>query len=175
MSSVLQQGFKQRDPRIKVLLPSRMRVGSAWVDACIHNVSSRGMLVASDETPRPGSYVEIRRGRNVIIGRAVWTKGRFFGIRTQERVDLAALKEDPRAAGRRGAADASGQVERRNEDRLRKEAAVARALERNRAMARIGQFCLIALAAAAACVLVAATVYKVLIVPMTHIQQALGG
>src|SRR3569623_609886 len=93
--NALRQGFRPRDPRVAVLLPSRRRVGALWVEACIHNVSSRGLLVASDEVPKPGTYVEIRRGRNIMTGRAVWAKGRLFGVRMQDRIELAALKQDP--------------------------------------------------------------------------------
>lgn len=172
VSNALRQGFRPRDPRIKVLLPSRMRVGASWVEACIHNVSSRGLLVASDEAPKPGTYVEIRRGRNVLIGRAVWARGRMFGVRTQDRVDLAALKADPAAAGRRGDA-ADGPIERRGEDRFRRDAAMARTLERNRALSHLMQFGLIAFGAVAACALVATAAYSVLQAPLARIQQAM--
>ena len=172
--NALRQGLRPRDPRIKVLLPSRMRVGALWVEACIHNVSSRGLLVASDEAPRPGTYVEIRRGRNVLIGRAVWARGRMFGVRTQDRVDLAALKADPAAVGRRGdAGGPDGPIERRGEDRFQRDAATARALERNRALSHLMQFGLIAFGAVAACAFVATAAYSVLQAPLARIQQAM--
>lgn len=174
--NALRQGFRPRDPRVKVLLPSRMRVGARWVEACIHNVSSRGLLVASDEAPKPGTYVEIRRGRNVMVGRAVWSNGRLFGLRMQDRIDLAALKEDPRRAGRRGDADdQAGQVERRHDDRFSQDAAIARRLERHRTMSRLMQFALIAFATVAASAIVASAVYSALQAPLAQIQQAMAG
>lgn len=172
--NALRQGFRPRDPRVTVLLPSRMRVGATWVEACIHNVSSRGLLVASDEAPKPGTYVEIRRGRSVLVGRAVWAKGRLFGVRTQDRVDLAALKQEAgRAAGHRDADGPAGQFERRREDRFKQDAAIARKLERNRALSRLFQFGLIAIGTAGASAIVATAVYSALEAPLARIQQAM--
>jgi hypothetical protein len=173
---VVQNGFKDRDPRVKVFLPSRIRVGSAWADACIHNVSARGLLVAADDVPKPGSYVEIRRGHNVIIGRAVWKKERFFGVRTQDRIDLPALQVEPtRSSGRSAANTPNSAMERRREDRFKKDAAMARKLERSLALSRVLQFGLIALAAVGASAVVATAVHSVLGVPFDLIQQAMAG
>lgn len=173
MLSVLRQGMRPREPRIRVLLPSRMRVGSTWVDAHIHNISSRGLLVASDEAPAPGTYMEIRRGRTVIVGRAVWAKGRMFGVRTQDRIDLAALQAEPtRGAG--GRADERRDA-RHRDDPVRRDAAMARTLERNRAMSHFLQFGLIVFASVAACGLAASAVYGVLEGPLASVRQAMGG
>lgn len=172
--NALRQGVRPRDPRVAVLLPSQMRVGAIWAEACIHNVSSRGLLVASDEAPKPGTYVEIRRGRNIMIGRAVWAKGRLFGVRMQDRIDLAALKQDPaRAGGRHDGPEE--QVQRHRDDRFRQDAAIARRLERNRAMSRLMQFGLIAFGTVAASAMVATAVHSVLEAPLAQIQQAMAG
>lgn len=174
--NALRQGFRPRDPRVAVLLPSRMRVGALWVEACIHNVSSRGLLVASDEVPKPGTYVEIRRGRNIMIGRAVWAKGRLFGVRMQDRIDLAALKQDPaRAGGRREVDDPAEQVERRRDDRFKHDAAIARKLERHRALSRLMQFGLVVFGTVAASAIVATAVYSALEAPLGQIEQAMAG
>ncbi len=171
MTFIAHHGFKARDPRVKVFLPSRMRVNSAWADACIHNVSARGMLVTSDAAPEPGDYIEIRRGRNVIIGRAVWRKNQFFGVRTQDRIDLGALQTAPAQAG---GSPAPG-IERRSEDRFRQDAVVARTMERNRALSRLFQFGFLALAVGVAAVMVASTVYDVLSTPADRITDAMNG
>ena len=62
MLAALQTGFRPREERITVLIPSRMRVESQWCDVVIHNVSSRGLMAGCDTPPAVGSYVEIRRG-----------------------------------------------------------------------------------------------------------------
>src|SRR3546814_3873683 len=66
----LQIGYKPRETRHPVLIPARMRVGQSWIEVVIHNLSSGGALVASDEAPERGTYIEIRRGRQTIIGRS---------------------------------------------------------------------------------------------------------
>src|SRR3546814_17106618 len=81
----LQIGDKPRETRHPVLIPARMRVGQSWIEVVIHNLSSGGALVASDEAPERGTYIEIRRGRQTIIGRVVWRKHRFLGIQAQGR------------------------------------------------------------------------------------------
>lgn len=153
-----------------------MRRGSAWVDAVIHNVSSRGLLVATDDPPDTGSYLEIRRGSNVMIGRVAWRKERFFGVRTQDRIDLAALQQPPQRRGaNRDTGTSSGPVERRSADRFRGDAAIARRLERNRALAQVFQFATLGLLGAAACAGAAMSVYHVLQAPASLIQNAMTG
>ena len=79
---------KQREPRRKVLVRARMRCGADWGDVVIHNMSSRGLL-ATSEVPCPrGTVIEIRRIHHVIVGRVVWQKDAYFGIRTQDRIDI---------------------------------------------------------------------------------------
>jgi len=52
--------------------------------------------------PEPKAYVEIRRGAIVIVARVVWRRGRRFGARTQDRLDVELLigeaRLHPRAA-----------------------------------------------------------------------------
>lgn len=84
-------GFKTREPRLAVMIQARMRCGAAWKDIFIRNISSRGMLVQAESPPAPGTYVEIRKASETVVGRAVWRGGRHFGVRTQDRVNIDAL------------------------------------------------------------------------------------
>lgn len=65
-----------------------MRCGADWGDVTIHNMSSRGLLATSETECRTGTIVEIRRIHHVIVGRVVWQKGLYFGVRTQDRIDI---------------------------------------------------------------------------------------
>lgn len=85
---------KQREPRRKVLVNARMRVGTDWRDVSIRNVSSRGLLLVSDEPPPPGAYIEIRKTFMTIVARAVWARDGFFGVRTQDDIDFDELMEN---------------------------------------------------------------------------------
>lgn len=68
-----------------------MNVNGRWSNGCIHDVSDRGLLVSSAMPPAIGTYVDIRRGALVIIGRVVWGGSSRFGVRTQDPVSVAAL------------------------------------------------------------------------------------
>lgn len=58
---------KKREERVKVLAKARMRDGSAWSDVCLVNLSSRGAGLQCAAPPSTGTYVEIKRGSNVLI------------------------------------------------------------------------------------------------------------
>ena len=87
--------MKPREPRRTVLIQARMRTGALWVDIVIHNISSRGLMVQTEQPPEPGTYVEIRRGVEVIVGRIVWRTVRNFGVLTQDRIDIDAVIRGP--------------------------------------------------------------------------------
>ena len=80
------------------MITARMRHGNAWSDASILNLSSRGLLLRSSAPPARGTYVEVRRGAHVIVGRVVWTGLDRFGVRAQDRlaVDSLVANETPR-------------------------------------------------------------------------------
>lgn len=80
-----------------------------------------------------------------------------------------------RAGGRPKADKPNAVIERRREDRFEKDAAVARKLERNRAMSRIFQFGAIAFAAVVSSLMLAAGVQSTLGGPIDLIEQAMAG
>jgi len=167
MLQAIRQGFRNRDPRTKVVLPARVRSGTSWSDACIHNVSLRGMLVASSDAPAPGSYIELRRGPNIVVGRVVWRKDRFFGLRAQDRIDLDRLRQTAAAPG--AAANDRAPAERRADLRLSEDAQRARALERSRTIAKASQFVTLALLFLGASLFAGHAVHKMLREPMGRI------
>ncbi|WP_139198099.1 PilZ domain-containing protein [Sphingomonas gellani] len=172
--SVLQNGFRQREPRVRVIVPCRMNHNGGWLDACIHNVSSRGMLVASDGSVKSGDYIDIRRGTLVIIGRVVWAKDRFFGVRTQDRISVDALVGEPRRATRPPAAvEAPG--ERRSATRYASEAQAAHRAERSRQMSSFMQYGLLVCVALIVALAAGSHVYGLLDQSMGSVSAALGG
>lgn len=103
---------KPRESRLNVMIKARMRAGATWSDACILNLSTRGMLVRSADSPERGSYLEIRRGAHVIVARVVWSKPGRFGVHTQDPVPAGSLildSDKPAAATSQGV----GAAERR--------------------------------------------------------------
>ena len=168
--SALSTQLKPREARREVHIPSRMRSREEWIDVCIRNISSRGLLVECSSPPSRGSYVDIRRGSQVIIGRVVWSKAGRFGVRTQDRLDIDAIINEPRLAQRPIRPTAS---ERRNRSRAGADADITSRLERNRWRSSIMQFVLIVVGVIAASALIATAVHDVLASPLAAIERAL--
>ena len=57
------------------MIRARMRSGVSWHDVCILNLSRRGLGIQAAEPPQRGAYVEIRRGKHVILGLAASALG----------------------------------------------------------------------------------------------------
>ena len=87
--------MKPREPRKKVMIKARMRVGATWRDACILDLSSRGMMIQASDPPPGGSYLELRRGRHVIVARVVWSHGPRAGLRSQDPLPTDAIIAEP--------------------------------------------------------------------------------
>ena len=83
--------IERKDPRIKVVVRVRMRAGAMPSDACIRDVSSRGLLVQAGAPPVRGTLIELVGPFAPIVGRVVWTKGHRFGVQTQDRINVSAL------------------------------------------------------------------------------------
>lgn len=126
--------MKSREPRRKVLINARMRVGARWGDVCILNLSKRGMLVQAPEAPERGTYLEVRRGSKEIVARVVWSAGNRFGAYTQEPLNVDALVAeagDPEPAA--ASAAHSSEADRRRAVRAR---SASERHERNRWLGR---------------------------------------
>lgn len=177
MLAGLQSGFRPREDRITVLIPSQMRVDSRWLDVVIHNVSSRGMMVGCADAPTIGSYVELRRGAVVIVGRVQWCKGRFFGIRSQDRLSVRALIDEPQSATRPqrkpGSDNDNERRERRADRQLAHEARMARQVERSRHFSSMFQFLMIVMVGVTMAGIAAHTVYGMLSVPVAQMEDVL--
>jgi hypothetical protein len=77
---------RPRELRRRVVVPARLRLGASWSDACILNISSRGLMIHSRQPLALGTRVEIRRGEHVIIARVMWRDGAKAGLEAEERV-----------------------------------------------------------------------------------------
>jgi hypothetical protein len=166
--------LKAREPRKKVNIPARMRLGSEWADICIRNMSSRGLMATTAAQVKSGSYVEIRRGTIMIVGRVVWVYGASFGLRTQEQLDLAAVVGEPRLNARPRAACAEAEAaERRSEGRRSAAEDIVRQAERSRRFANTFQFVALVAAIVLGCATIALTLASFLSDVSSEIQIAL--
>lgn len=94
----LSRVHKPRELRRRVVVPARLRHGSSWSDACILNVSSRGLMIHTGRPVVRGTEVELRRGDSVILARVVWRDGGRAGLRSDDRVpieDIVTLGQSP--------------------------------------------------------------------------------
>lgn len=160
--------MKTREQRRKVVIPARMRGPAGWQDACILNVSERGMLLQSSAPSPRGAYVEIRRGQHVVVARVIWSQSGKFGVRAQDLLPVEALIARQDAVA--GALLDAGQAERRSVPR--------RADDRHdhsRMRARAGEFVVMALAGTMAASLAYGAVVDSLARPLAAASRALGG
>ena len=144
-----------------------MKDETAWRDVAIRNVSSHGLMLSLPDPPKRGSYVEIRRGALVIVGRIMWTNSRSCGLRTHEKLDVPELGELTAAQpGVRPGAPAGpkrSQRKRRPED-IAEHAAIA---------SRRMQFVIMGVACTAAVFALAFVAYHWLARPIDNISTAL--
>ena len=76
-----------RELRRSVLLPARVRTASGWSDACILNVSSRGMMIHAKTAP-PDGTIELRHNEFAFVLEIVWRNGTRVGVRSTERLPV---------------------------------------------------------------------------------------
>src|SRR5690348_12223065 len=89
---------KPRELRRRVILPARLRMGAHWSDACILNISSRGLMIQASRAAPEGAVIELWKGNYVIVARVVWRKGTRAGLRSEERVpveEILSLAQSP--------------------------------------------------------------------------------
>lgn len=108
---------KPRESRRNVLLAARMRDGNGWSDANILNLSSRGLALHSARAPSRGTYVEVRRGSHVIVGRVIWVKAGRFGLCAQDRLEIDSLIANDSPAKNCAGGTGGATVERRRHPR----------------------------------------------------------
>ena len=147
------------------MLPARMRSASGWSDACILNISSRGLLICSSGSACPGSFVEVRRAGQLVVARVVWRKNQRIGLCSPDPVRVEDI-----ISGQTAASGVQETATRPKFDRRR----VPRAADRSRSQGRTMEF-LATLVIGSSIVLVA-SVYAVdlLARPITTIRAALG-
>lgn len=157
---------RPRELRRRVMLPARMRLDSSWCDACILNISSRGMMVHVGRGAAAGQAVEIRRGEHVIRARVMWRDGSRAGLQTDDRVPVEEILSLSQAPALRLTASGD-KVERRRETR--------RDHANSRIRARAFEFASIAIVGGAFAVAIFDVVSEAFARPMDAIKAALGG
>ena len=139
---------------------------SGWTDACILNVSSRGLMInAPAALAVQGSTIELWHGDHLIVATVVWRKGSRAGLHAEERVPVDEILAISQSGSLKLTAASWPEFERRRVVRTSDDSRV-----RGRAMEFVG-------AAMVACVLAAAAfslVDRAFERPLRHVEAALG-
>ena len=85
------------DTRHTAMLQGRMRDAGGTYAVRVGDISPRGMLVVSERPPSRGAIVDIMVNGHHVAGQVRWVSGRRFGLRTRERIDVAAMVSGRRA------------------------------------------------------------------------------
>ena len=117
---------KPRELRRRVVVPARLRHGASWSDACILNVSSRGLMIYTGRPIAPGTEVEIRRGDHAIVARVIWRDCGRAGLQAEERVPIEEIVTLGQSPALQLTADGERRKSIRPEDRSR---LIGRAIE----------------------------------------------
>jgi hypothetical protein len=90
-----------------------LRSRSGWTDACILNISSRGLMIHSSRAGPEGSRVELWRGDHVIVARVIWQDGGRTGLQSDECLAVEEILSLSRSAAMSLTASEPFTVERR--------------------------------------------------------------
>ncbi|MDG2004406.1 MAG: hypothetical protein P8J20_13855 [Novosphingobium sp.] len=87
----MSEGKPRVELRTKALIKACLRDGGAEREACVLDVSTRGILATTARPPTRGEFVELMVGRQMLVGQVKWASQRRFGIVLRERISVAAL------------------------------------------------------------------------------------
>jgi len=80
------------------MVSARLRHGASWSDACILNISTRGLMIQTGRPVQNGAEVELRRGNYVIVATVMWRDGGHAGLHSEVPVpveDILTLGQSP--------------------------------------------------------------------------------
>ena len=84
--------YKPRvEDRTKVMIRARLRGAGPERDACIVDLSTRGLAATAENAPQRGDYVELVVGGKNLIGQVKWSSMRRFGVAFRERISVIGL------------------------------------------------------------------------------------
>ena len=146
------------------MLPARMRTSRGWSDACILNVSSRGLMVHSNMTAFKEGTVELRHGDHSIIAHVIWRQGAKAGLRAKDPIPVDAMLSVSEAQLVQGLGLPLAERRRR-----------PRTHDDSRDQGRMFEFTIIAVIASALGFGFSFWVSEVLTQPLAIIRSALGG
>lgn len=158
------RSIRPREERRRTVLPARLRNGAGWVDACILNISSRGLLIHAKCDAQPGSQISLWRGENLIVGRVVWRSTNRIGLCSPDPLPVDDVISGGAAPAAAPVATGDLKIERRTQPRSH---------ERSRERSRAIEFVSLVLAGVALAAAASAYAYQALSNPLEAVQRAL--
>ncbi len=143
-----------------------MHTSSGWSDACILNVSSRGLLIHANQSFAEGTSIELRHRDYVIIAQVVWRSGPRAGLHAESGVPVDEILMLSQSPALQLTAGGQGEAERRKQPRSH---------EDNRLLGRMIEFASVAIIAVVLSLGVFSLVVQALGGPMARIRVALDG
>ena len=159
------RNIRPREDRRRTVLPARIRTGPGWADACILNISSRGLLVYAKCAAQPGSHVKLWRGGYLVVARVVWRSNERLGVCTPEPIPVDDIISSEAAPAEAPAPAAAVEL-----DRPRKRPSH----DRSRAVSRAVEFLSLVVFGIALAGAAAAYAYETLSKPLEAVNRALG-
>jgi hypothetical protein len=149
------------------MLRARLRGLSGWSDACILNVSSRGLMInAPAASAAQGSTIELWHGEHLIVGTIVWRRGTRAGLQSEERIPVDAILAMGQSSSLQLTAPSWPEVERRKTPRTH---------DHSRLRGRALEFAGVAIVAVSLASGMVVLVTQALATPLHHVRAALGG
>jgi hypothetical protein len=148
------------------MLRTRLRAPSGWTDACILNVSSRGLMINAGAGPAEGSTIELWHGEHLIVATVVWRNGAKAGLQAEERVPIEEILAMGRAPALRLTAGEWPRIDRRKK---------SRAAPDSRVRGRAIEFAGIAVIAASLAFGALSMIEAAFARPLVYVHSALGG
>ena len=108
----MQQHRRRIEDRHKVMVRARLRAKGAEGEACILDISTRGLSATAAAPPARGEFIELTVGDHSIVGQVKWSGERRFGVAFRQRISVIAAisgKGDLALPGNRPVAQAVAQ------------------------------------------------------------------
>ena len=164
--AVYEQFSQHEYARRYAAIRAKMRAGGLPIDACIRDVSSKGLMIQAKVSPPRGTYVEIITHSQTIVGRVVWGKDMRFGILTRDKIHVDMMVAERRAPP-------SGQCADPQPTAVLRPASVARKPGFRRSHARALEFGALILFALAMVATFASATYQTLSRPFESVAESL--
>lgn len=161
------RSIRPREDRRRTILPAQVRDGTGWADACILNISSRGLLIHARCSAPPGSQIKLKRGGYLLVGKVIWRSRERIGVCSPYPLPVDELISSEAASADLPALSGTIEIERPRKQRSSE--------DRSRAFSRAVEFLSLVLVGTVLAAATAVHAYQALSNPLESVSRALAG